>query len=58
MALIPNLTFTESLEVSMDRLRRIWDASKERLPFQAPASVPFLELEYVVIIENIFPILP
>ena len=37
---IPSLTFTELIEVSMEHLRRVWHASRERLPFRTPGSVP------------------
>ena len=37
---VPNLTFTELREVSMEHLRRVWHASRERLPFRTPGSVP------------------
>ena len=37
---VPNLTFTELREVSMEHLRRVWLASRERLPFRTPGSVP------------------
>ena len=42
MTLIPNLTFTELRVVSMERLQRMWHASRERLAFRTPqCSVPF-----------------
>ena len=37
---VPNLTFTEIREVSMEHLRRMWHASREHLPFWTPGSVP------------------
>ena len=40
MTLIPTLTFTESWVVSMEHLQRLWHASRERLPFRTPSSVP------------------
>ena len=40
MTMIPGLTFTELRVVSMDRLQRVWHASRERLPFRTPGSVP------------------
>ena len=40
MTLIPNLTFTELRVVSMKRLQRVWHASRARLPFRPPGSVP------------------
>ena len=40
MTFIPSLTFTELWEVSMDYLQRVWLASRERLPFRTPGSVP------------------
>ena len=36
---IPNLTFIELREVSMEHLRWMWHASRERLPFRTPVSV-------------------
>ena len=40
MTLIPSLTFTELWVVSMEHLQRVWLASRERLPFRTPCSVP------------------
>ena len=40
MTLIPSLTFTELWVVSMEHLQRVWLASRERLPFRTPGSVP------------------
>ena len=40
MTLIPTLTFTELRVVSMKHLQRMWHASRERLPFRTPGSVP------------------
>ena len=40
MTFIPSLTFTESWVVSMEHLQRVWLASRERLPFRTPGSVP------------------
>ena len=40
MTFIPSLTFTELWVVSMEHLQRVWLASRERLPFQTPGSVP------------------
>ena len=40
MTLIPTLTFTELRVVSMEHLQRVWHASRERLPFRTPGSVP------------------
>ena len=37
---IPSLTFTELWVVSMERLLRVWLASRKRLPFRTPGSVP------------------
>ena len=37
----PNMSFTELREVFMEHLRRVWHASRERLPFQTTGSVPF-----------------
>ena len=36
MTLIPNLTYTTLRLVSMEHLRRVWHASRERLPFGPP----------------------
>ena len=38
--LIPSLTFTKVWVVAMDHLQRVWHASRERLPFRTPGSVP------------------
>ena len=40
MTLIPTLTFTELRVVSTEHLQRVWHASRERLPFRTPGSVP------------------
>ena len=40
MTFIPSLTFTELWVVSMEHLQRAWLASRERLPFRTPGSVP------------------
>ena len=40
MTLIPRLTFTELWVVFMEHLQRVWHASKERLPFRTPCSIP------------------
>ena len=40
MTLIPSLTFTKYWVVSMEHLQRMLYASRERLPFRAPGSVP------------------
>ena len=40
MTFIPSLTFTELWVVSMEHLQRVWLASRERLPFRTPGSVP------------------
>ena len=42
MTLIPTLTFTELRVVSMEHWQRVWHASRERLPFRTPGSVPHL----------------
>ena len=34
------LTFTELRVVSMEHFQRVWHASRERLPFRTPGSVP------------------
>ena len=44
MTLIPRLTFTELQVVSMERLQRIWHASRKRLSSRTPGSVPFWHL--------------
>ena len=43
MTFIPSLTFTELRVVSMEHLQRVWLASRERLPFRTPGSVPVFE---------------
>ena len=43
MTLISSLTFTELWVVSMEHLKRMWHASRERLPFWTPGSVPLVE---------------
>ena len=40
MTLIPNLTFAELRVVSMKCLQRVWYASRARLPFRPPGSIP------------------
>ena len=40
MTFIPSLIFTELWVVSMEHLQRVWLASRERLPFRTPGSVP------------------
>ena len=54
MTLIPSLTFTELRVASMEDLQWVWHASRERLPFRTPGSVPFWGLGYVPIVENSF----
>ena len=39
MTFIPSLTFTD-YDWSMEHLQRVWHASRERLPFRTPGSVP------------------
>ena len=39
MTLIPSLTFTELWVLSMEHLKRMWHASRERLHFRTPGSV-------------------
>ena len=41
MTLISNLTFSELRVVSMEHLRRVLHANRERLLFQTPGPVPF-----------------
>ena len=38
----------------MEHLQRVWYASRERLPFRTPGSVPILGLAYAPIIETKF----
>ena len=38
--LIPGLTFTELRMVSVEHFQMVWLASRERLPFQTPGTVP------------------
>ena len=54
MTLIPSLTITELRVVYIWHLQRVLDASRERLPFQTPGSVPFWGLTYVLIVETNF----
>ena len=52
---VPNLILTELREVSMEHLRRVWHASRERLLPPTPGPVP-LGLAYVLLVEtNPFP---
>ena len=51
---VPNLTFTELREVSMEHLRRVWHASRESLPFRTPGSVPHCGLANAPIVETKF----
>ena len=54
MTFIPSLTFTELWVVSMEHLQRVWLASRERLPFRTPGSVPILGLANAPIVETKF----
>ena len=54
MTFIPSLTFTELWVVSMEHLQRVWLASRERLPFRTPGSVPHLGLANAPIVETKF----
>ena len=54
MTFIPILTFTELWVVSMEHMQRVWLASRERLPFRTPGSVPHLGLANVPIVETKF----
>ena len=54
MTFIPSLTFTELWVVSMEHLQRVWLASRERLPFRTPGSVPILGLASAPIVETKF----
>ena len=38
----------------MEHLQRVWHASRERLPFRTPGSVPILGLAYAPIVETKF----
>ena len=38
----------------MEHLQRVWLASRERLPFRTPGSVPILGLAYAPIVETGF----
>ena len=40
------------IEVSMEHLRQVWHASRERLPFRTPGSVPILGLANAPIVET------
>ena len=42
ITLIPGLTFTELRVVSMEHLQQVLLASRERLPFRTPGSVPLV----------------
>ena len=52
---VPNLAFTALRKVSMEHLWWVWHASRERLPFRTPDSVPLLGLAYAPIVETRFP---
>ena len=54
MTFIPSLTFNELWVVSMEHLQRVWLASRERLPFRTPGSVPILGLANAPIVETKF----
>ena len=54
MTFLPILTFTQLGVVSMEHLQRVWHASRGRLPFWTPGSVPLLELAYAPIVETSF----
>ena len=54
MTFIPSLTFTELWVVSMEHMQRVWLASRERLPFRTPGSVPHLGLANAPIVETKF----
>ena len=40
VTLIPSFIFIELRVVSMEHLQRLWHASRERIPFRTPGSVP------------------
>ena len=52
MTFIPSLTFTELWVVSMEHMQRVWLASRERLPFRTPGSVPHFGLANAPIVET------
>ena len=54
MIFIPSLTFTELWVVSMEHMQRVWLASRERLPFRTPGSVPHFGLANAPIVETKF----
>ena len=54
MTLIPSLTITEQLVVSMGHLQRVWLAIRKRLPFRTPGSFPVLGLACAPIVETRF----
>ena len=59
MTLIPGLTFTELRVVPMEHLQRMWLASRERLPFRTPGSVPlFGNLLMLQLMKPVLPNLP
>ena len=54
MTLRPSLTFIELWVVSMEHLQRVWHASRTRLHFRTPGSVPFIWLAYTPIVKTSF----
>ena len=52
--LIPNLTFTELWEVSMEYLQRVLHASRELLAFRTPGSIPFWDLHMFLLLRSFF----
>ena len=56
MTFIPSLTFTELWVVSMEHLQWVWLASRERLPFRTPGSVPHFGTCYCSNCWDLFPI--
>ena len=48
MTLIPNSTFLKLLVVSMEHLKGVWHASRERLPCRITWFHPFLRLAYAL----------
>ena len=57
MTLIPTLTFTELCVVSTEHLQRVWQASRERLPFRTPGSVPIVGPACAPVVETRFLVL-
>ena len=59
MTLTPGLTFTDLRVVSTERLQQVWHASRERLSFRTPGSVPpFGDLLMLQLLRPVSPNLP